>query len=436
MLRAALRRVVTLGVSPSVLTGRVAILRALGRLPRARTATREPIRQILFSFPYHSVGDLILSLSLLDHVHEQWPEAQIDVAVGASMGAVVETIPYVRRTFKLKRAKIQQPRLAAYAEIHNETELFRAEIAETQYDLAIAPRWDSADSVFSGYLAYLTGAPIRCGYSGTSDGGSSAVDRFYTVAAVGGAGEHESFRYTRLLSRCGFERAEAVDPAMSEKPIRALQAIAKQRKACGKSLAPPVAGSYAVFSPGATNARRKWPLDRFGEVGRALNQKYGLKSIVIGGPSDAGLCEELRKAIGESALSLAGKTDTLQLLDLIDGTTLFLGNDSGPSHIAGGLGRNTIVISPFPLKCTDDHPNSPQRFRPVGPRVRVLRPESPLEPCSPTCGQESAHCILQITSAQVLESVEESIAESICAGMSEMEGVGDGTVSSGERDGR
>jgi heptosyltransferase III len=417
MLKATLGRVVRVGVSPRLLVAHVAVLRMLRFLPQARVQSPAAIRRIFFSFPYHSVGDLILSLTLLERVHRRWPEAQIDVAIGSSMGAVVNAIPYVHRTFRLARSRIRKPGFADYAEICNATKLFRKEIADTAYDLTIAPRWDSADSFFSGYLAYLTSAPIRCGYSGGADGGSTEVDRFYTVAATGGAGEHESLRYTRLLGRCGLESVAAVDPDTPQHPIIALRTIVEQRKVRGEAISAPVVGRYAVISPGATNPRRMWPIARFAEIGRAVYQRYGLRAVVIGGPADIGFCEELSSAIGESALSIAGKTDSIQMLDIIAGADVFLGNDSGPAHIAGGLGIITIVISPFPSSCTVDHPNSPTRFRPAGNRVQVLQPVAPVEPCSPMCQQDKAHCILQVSSDQVLASISAEVdANRVSAG--------------------
>jgi ADP-heptose:LPS heptosyltransferase len=305
--------------------------------------------------------------------------------------------------------------MAAYAEICNQTRLFRSEIAGIKYDLAIAPRWDSRDSFFSAYLAYLTGAPIRCGYSGTSDGGSLQVDRLLTVAAKGGVNEHESLRYTRLLGRCGLEPEDVDCEQQSLRTIRALTTIAQARHPRGQH-ATAHAGdngeNYVVFSPGATNGRRMWPVERFAEVGRTLHRRFGLTAIVIGSPADAALCLKLASSIGDRAISMAGKTDPLQMLDLIAAARLFLGNDSGPAHIAGGLGIETIVISPFPASCTADHINSPHRFRPAGPHVQVLQPQTPLPSCVLTCSQDAPHCILQITPEEVLASAERALLRS------------------------
>ncbi len=409
MLKAVLGRAIGVGVAPKLLLARVAALRVLGQLPKPRTDPAKSIERIFFSFPYHSVGDLTLSLSLLDRIHDRWPQARIDVAVGASMGPLVQAIPYVSRTFRLKRSNIRNPRLAAYAEVRNATRLFRSEIASTEYDLAIAPRWDSFDSFFSGYLAYLTGAPTRCGYSGHCDGGASEVYRFYTVAANGGVGEHETVRYTRLLGRCGLEPVDAVDESTARHPIRALQEIAESRKAHGTTMLSPVSGSYAVLSPGASKRWHKWPVERFASIGRDLMNEFGIHTIVIGSQQDAALCADLSSRIGSASRSLAGETDTLEMLDLIAGAALFLGNESGPAQIAGGLGIRTIVLSPHSPSSPMDHQHSPSRWKPAGNEVRMLQPVVSAAPCMGICQHPQAHCILRISEEQVLASIRSAL---------------------------
>ncbi len=377
----------------------------MGKLPPMRVADPYRTDRIFFSFPYHSVGDLILSLTLLERVHALWPKAQLDVAVGSSMAELVRAIPYVHRMFSIPRPSARQPVLLAYAAIHQATRLFQQQIASTPYDLAIAPRWDSADSYFSAHLAHLTGAPIRCGYSSAADGGSTQTAQSHPRIAPGGAHEHESLRYTRLLARCGLESLEAVDPHIPSKPIRALVDIAQARRAAHLALALPLPGAYAVLSPGATNSSRMWPVTRFAELGQYLHRHLQLAIVVIGSRADQALCQSLTDSVGPGAISLAGKTSPLQMLDLLAASSLFVGNDSGPAHIAGALGKQTFVISPFPASSNLDHPNSPQRFRPVGPRVHVLQPHTPSAPCSLFCTQNVPHCILLVPTSRVIETI-------------------------------
>ena len=134
----------------------------------------------------------------------------------------------------------------------------------------------------------------------------------------------------------------------------------------------------------------------------SLEQREELEFLLIGGPDEAECCEDLARRAPTRRISLAGKTTLLQLVALIANAALFVGNDSGPAHIAGGLGVPTVVISPFPLSCNQEHPNSPMRFRPCGPSVAIVRPAEPLAPCVQACEMDEPHCIQQVSVEQAL----------------------------------
>jgi ADP-heptose:LPS heptosyltransferase len=398
MIKTAIGRVAKAGVSPEMLLVRAKILRALGLIPKQQDEKSGQVRRIFFSFPYHQLGDFILALTLLERTHQLWPAAEIDVAVGAAFASLVDQIPYVQRVFPIIRPPRSDIGFGVYREFANLTKCYREQIASRQYDLAISPRWGSLDSHFGAYLAYLTGAPVRCGYSGENDGIRPGVDRLYTVSALGGAFEHESLRYSRLLGRCCFEAENAAGEEVSRRRIGPLWDVAQQRRA---SAEPPLAGRYVVVSPGASFLNKRWPLESFAAAARHLRETFGLQVVVVGSSSEAEICRSLCHLIGEGAISLAGKTEILKLVDVIAGAELFLGNDSGSSHIAGGLGLKTVVVNAFPADCKGDIPNSPVRFRPVGTAVRVVQPEKNLQPCTGMCTMNWQHCIQQVQTEKV-----------------------------------
>lgn len=391
-----------------MLRTRVFLLRVSGRLPAARTEIPAKITRIFYSFPYRTVGDSVLALACVARIHERWPSATIDVAVGSSVSELFSQIPYIDRVFQLPPPRSRSVTMAAYQDVASGTAIFRREIAHFTYDLAINSRWDSSDSYLAGHLVYLTGAPIRCGYSGSNDGGTSLNDGFYTHLAIGGASEHESLRHSRILARCHFELMDETDQDLPNKTNPLLIAFAERRRAQSIAHPAPVSGPYIVLAPMASHPRRNWPVRCFAELGRDLLQKYGLTSILIGGPADRKVCEDLRDAIGGPTTSMAGKTSLVETLDLISRATLFVGNDSGPAHLAGALGITSYVISPFPHSCTTDDVHSPKRFRPVGSSVYVIQPEKPLGPCTAACGWETAHCIVQVSTVEVLRCIEKT----------------------------
>jgi len=385
-------------------------LRAAGLLPQQRGEGNWPPQRIFVAYPYFSIGDPVLAIPLLERIHRLWPEAEIDVAMGEPMAEIIASLPFIHRVDRMVRPSASRPLLQHYAEAAAILRQFRqSPAAGAQYDLAIAPRWSGQDGFLSVFQAYLTGAPVRCGYSYKSYADGPDVDRLLTHAAIGGVGEHESLRYTRLLARCGLEPAGAAeyDPADG---IPVLKSIAEERVRAGVAFRIDAPSGYVVLSPGATNGRRMWPLERFAEVARWA-QEQGWVVVAVGSSQDAELCDELRGDALPGVQSLAGKTSAIEMLDVIAAAKLFVGNDSGPAHLAGAVGVPTVVMSPFPISFHGEHVNAPSRFRPVGRRVQVLQPAGSTAPCVDACGMSVAHCILGVSVARVIESAKELISK-------------------------
>jgi len=379
----------------------------LGFLRRPGHGRSGEFRKIFVSHPYSSVGDMVLLLPLLEKIHQTWPLANIDIVSGNGACHLLNGVHGIRNIFVCGSHRSRFGILGVYKRLLRNLLLYRREIMQHEYDLAIAPRWGSILTSEAVYLAYLTGAPERIGYSGSVDGGNESINILLTQAATGGQHEHETIRNIRLLERVKLTELESEDEAVASRPVQSLVRLAQQRS--GEELLKklqfenrPVFREYAVIAPGATNPHNIWPNDFLVEVIKKLYQENALYFYIVGSPEDAPRCEELAKFVPECAQSIAGKTNLQEVVGLVFRARLFIGMDSGIAHIAGGLGIPTIVISPFPSTYTEDHPHSPERFRPCGPYVSVLQPEKPLPPCDPICSLSEPHCIRQISPAQVV----------------------------------
>ena len=398
-LRRRLRHSVYLPLSPACLR---AVARVLRWLPKSAGAGE--VRRILVPQPHNSLGDLALCIPFLDEVHRLWPDAVIDMIVGNAMTALFEGIPFVGRVYPFTPSRWRAP-LARYQDTLRLVNLCRR--FEASHDMALDIRWDSDAYGYMARLAgYLSGSAIRAGYSGRVDGQDPMLDGFLTHIALGGNGEHELLRKLRVLARAGLSPRHIEDSACLEASeslktiaIGAAPGMRAVLDAAGVARDQP----YAVLAPSASAAMRIWPPERLSAVARALGDSFGLQFVVMGSGREVALCESVAAAIPGRAVSVAGKTGVTQICALLAGASLFIGNDSGPAHIAGLLGTNTVTVSVFPASLNGlDHVNAPRRFRPCGPRVRVVQPERPLEPCKQVCEQTTAHCITQVTETTVL----------------------------------
>ncbi len=113
-----------------------------------------------------------------------------------------------------------------------------------------------------------------------------------------------------------------------------------------------------VVHVGAGSETKRWPMARWRELGGLLE---GVVAI-------AGEVELERFTREERCLfeSMGGRflTDLLELADVIKTARVFVGCDSGPTHLAAALGAPTVALF---------GPTDPDEWGPVGPDVRVMR---------------------------------------------------------------
>jgi ADP-heptose:LPS heptosyltransferase len=99
-----------------------------------------------------------------------------------------------------------------------------------------------------------------------------------------------------------------------------------------------------AIHPGATDPRRRWPAERFGEVAAACAAD-GCRVVVIGTADERKLAGEVVEAAGsDRVVSVAGRFGLGILPALLGGCDVLLGNDSGPRHLAQAVGVPTVGL--------------------------------------------------------------------------------------------
>ena len=158
---------------------------------------------------------------------------------------------------------------------------------------------------------------------------------------------------------------------------------------------------YVVMHPAALMETKRWAAERFAELGALLTER-GWSVALTCGPNEepvVGLvAAELPKSIILFGLSIP------ELAELIRGATLFIGNDSGPMHLAAAVGTPTIAV----WGSSDS-----VRWRPWAVPHRVI--QNPFE-CNPCPGYEclvadSPLCIESVSTDQVSHAVRDLMRE-------------------------
>jgi ADP-heptose:LPS heptosyltransferase len=146
-------------------------------------------------------------------------------------------------------------------------------------------------------------------------------------------------RYLAALTKLGI----AAPRARPQFRVPGRDAALADGRLAGRGLS---AGRFTVVAPGAVWETKRWPAERFAEVVRELSQGEGLPCLLVGSEAERALCDEVAAAAGPGARagSVAGETTLRQTAALVSRAALFVGNDSGLSHLAMAAGTPTVAV--------------------------------------------------------------------------------------------
>ncbi len=137
---------------------------------------------------------------------------------------------------------------------------------------------------------------------------------------------------------CGLPRSPIPAPEIFPQPDAAAAAA---RKLAEKGIAAGV--RYAVLQPGARLPGMRWPTRNFAALARWLRETQGIASVVNVGARDQDVAAEATRSF-ENCAVIPRELNVRELIAAISGASLFVGNDSGPAHVASALGVPTVVI--------------------------------------------------------------------------------------------
>lgn len=93
---------------------------------------------------------------------------------------------------------------------------------------------------------------------------------------------------------------------------------------------------YVVIHPMAASTDKTWPAERFAETAHYLERTWKLEPVFVGGPGEGLSAFRNWRTVAGAPLA--------EIKSLIAGASLFLGNDSGPAHMAAAFGIPVVVI--------------------------------------------------------------------------------------------
>ena len=213
-----------------------------------------------------------------------------------------------------------------------------------------------------------------------------------------GAGVHASDHLLQTLR--GIADAQvwnALADARTESPLRKVRFPKETALEC--AFCPP----QVMIHPGSGDRRKCWPIERFQAVAEALQAQAGAETCWVLGPADLHLIGELQRYCDRNNMKLITGAALRELALLLRGMRIYLGNDSGVTHLSAALGIETWAMF---------GPTSPKEWAPPGNHVHTFwlpeaMPPMPDDP-SATTGKKGE--LERITPKMVIDSILNALA--------------------------
>lgn len=277
----------------------------------AHRAQDMTVRRILF-VGWTRVGDAVISTSLIAHLLDRYPAAAMTMVCGPLAFEALKTVPRVERFIVLTK----KPWNRHWIELIGS-------LIGTRWDLVV----DLRDSAVS-YLVF-----------------GRRVLRFRKAAVP-------RRRVEELADMAGL--AAAPWPRLWLAPEHA--AVADRVITGG--------GPWLTLCPGAGRSEKLWPVDRMAALARRLTAAgplAGARVLAVGAPGEEALSAALTAALGpDRVVDLVGRESLLAQAACVARTGLFVGNDSGFTHVAAALGVPALGVF---------GPTDPRQYAPFGPRA-------------------------------------------------------------------
>lgn len=271
----------------------------------------------------NGLGDYVIAEPALSALRAAYPQAEITLLGAGHTRPLVEDRPGPCDRF-VPVPLTRGIRVGADPDVSPELlEAWCADQRAYGFDLAVQLHGGGR---YSNALLLRLGARVTAG-AATAD--APKPDLWVPYTAL----QHDTLRWLEVVAAVGAP-ATRVEPHL---------AVTQADLAASLALLPTGDAPLVVVHPGATDARRCWPEERFGHVAAALAER-GARVVVAGGPGDAERVERVVRGAGMALETVVGASGLGALVGLLRRATLMLGNDSGPRHLAGAVGTPTVAV--------------------------------------------------------------------------------------------
>jgi heptosyltransferase-3 len=282
------------------------------------------------------IGNSIMAVPFVRQLRQAFPRIRITIATRTgAIGEVFRRLDEVDEVIRLG------PGLAAALATHRAIRRRRPDAYVVPHPSA---RWQY------GLLAATSGArwAVLHHYPTGYWRGLRFMPRLRTVRLVAERNLHDTVQIVRMLRAFGVEPDESQAPVFPLRDDDHAQArdVLKEHDADADT-------PFVAVMPGCAQTvlgrQKRWPPDRFGEAIDRIHREHGLRAVIVEGPDERGVGDDVWEAIPQGPAKKAAVVTPLRgnlgvAGALLSRARLYVGNDSALSHLAAAVGTVPITI--------------------------------------------------------------------------------------------
>lgn len=349
--------------------------------PPAFKTNPEKILIIRFS----SLGDVALSMPLLHYLRAKFPNCRIDYLVRKEYVEIVQNHPAINRVITFDVREGLSGLLKLRKEIQNAGYDWVLDIhGNLRSRILTFPSWRFKISrIRKNQIIRFLLVKCKVNLYRTLHNDVPKVWRKYLRTVTGDWLEWSAPQMMRVY----------IDDASIKSALSGLKELG-------------ITAPFIVMAPGAKHYTKRWPEKYYTELINRIYGKYRLKTVLLGGPEESVLAENIVEAArAHAAVTLAGKLTIAETAAVIENSTAMVSNDSGLMHLGAAFNKKMAAIFGSTVEELG--------FFPEGGNVLVLE-ENGLKcrPCShigrSDCPKKHFKCMLNIRPDWVFKKMEEN----------------------------
>jgi ADP-heptose:LPS heptosyltransferase len=349
------------------------------------------VEQIAVLRALPGLGDLLCSIPALRALRRGFPEARITlIGLPSAQALMSRYADYVDELLSfpgwpgLPEVPLDPPRISA----------FLSEIQARRLDLAF--QLQGSGQATNSFVALL-GARRSAGFV-LPDFPSPDPELFLPYPAD----QPEPLRHLALMRFLGLAGGDdsALEFPLEDRDFAEAQELARRHGLRR--------GGYACVNVGASEPRRRWPLERFAAVADELALRE-LVPVLVGAPAERDLTAATAALMRMPAVDLAGETSLGGLGALLLGAAVTVTNDTGTSHLAAAVGAPSVVV----FSASDPHrwaPLDKRRHRALGTAQTASVDEQCVRCLRDGCRRWGDPAVSEVTPPRVLGECDRLLA--------------------------